>query len=602
MKSHSLKTQTGVGLIEVLITAIVIAVGLLAVASLQTSFLANSAVAKTRSEALALAEQKLEELRNNITVTVYNGQASSPSPEAIDGTNAAFKRSWVIQAINKDDGLPDKTANANAPNLKKISVCVSWDSPGTDCLSVPSDKKVNVVTEMAFLDPAKSALYAGQVASGGTMAVPSPRQNASEDVASENVDATTPTPLPGKAEASFNGDGTMPSSFQIKGEDGGTYTLKQITDAKPATHYYAAKFGNGIIAIYLCTPNGSGALTCEYIQNHFGGVPLRIAGTVYSTNFPNSKFDNALDNVRVAWSSSEVHYCYNGPKLKYSSDDMAYHYMAYECVFAGNCNATGDGVNGCFADSDVSDAQINDKKVGPGGEYGELGLIGVKDSQSSREQVCFLEDTTDPLTSVLLAASGSEVVNENYLFAVTKRSYMTRRIKRKGSGNEQKTEGINRSYTNHNFLIVNRGSGSSANSQCWSKAVANKLVLAPRQIVRVLNESGQPNKVMTEMSYHGKSGTAKLVLGAITGSSTDLALYMPETGSCYLNNNLTLFNSPVSYACVTSNNDWLPWTGLSIVGGSQSYPGTSPAVYASCNKPYLSLVDLSLCVWPLGYN
>jgi type IV pilus modification protein PilV len=585
MKPFSFKLQTGIGLIEVLITAVVIAVGLLAVASLQTNFMASSGDSKTRSEALALAEQKIEQFRNNIIVGEYNSLETGTHDDPdnpISGTNTSFTRSWVIS-----DADPAITGS-DAPNRKKISVQVSWDNDGNGAV-INSDEKVNLVTEIAFLDPAKSAMYAGEVV-GGSMAVPSPRQNASEDVASENVNAKTQTPLPATVTATLV-NGALPPTITVTGTDGGTYVLSPISTELPTTHYYATAFGNGIIGVFLCTDAGN----CTYIQNHFGGVPLRIAGTVYSTS------GNGLDHIQVAWSSSEVRSCYNGTKVRNpTSGTLIYDSMAYECVFAGNCNQTANGINNCYPDSDVSDSQINARKVGPGGEYGEVGLIGVDDQGGNREQVCFLEDTTDPATSPLLNVSGSNVQNESYMYAVTKRSYATRRITHSNSINKQKSEGINRSYTNHNFLIIARGSGSTANQQCNLKAGSPRNIqLAPREIIRVLNEDGEPNQVLAGTTYSGASGTAQHLTGSVTGSATDLKLYIPETGGCFLNNNTNSSTPATLYACAVASN--APTSSLSsgvnIYGGSAEHPGVSPAVFASCTKK-----DSTTCNWLANFS
>jgi hypothetical protein len=585
MKPFSFKSQTGIGLIEVLITAVVIAVGLLAVASLQTGFMASSADSKTRSEALSIAERKLEELRNNITATGYNAlpAAPNPDPETVIGTNATFYRTWAI--TDADPSI----SGADAPNRKKISVRVHWDNDGNGA-TINSDEKVNVVTEIAFLDPAKSAMYAGGLETGGSMAVPSPRQNASEDVASENVNAKTQTPLPATVTATLV-NGALPATISVTGSNGNIYILTPITTELPATHYYATAFGNGIIGVYLCTDTGN----CTYIQNHFGGVPLRIAGTVYSTS------GNTLDNIRVAWSSSEVRSCYNGPKIRNpTSGTLIYHSMPYECVLAGNCNETANGVNNCYADEFVTDSQINSRKVGPGGEYGEVGLLGVDDQGGDSEQVCFLEDTTDPATSPLLQASGSNVQNENYLYAVTKRSYAARRITRSNSINKQKSEGINRSYTNHNFLIIARGSGGTANQQCNLKAGSPRNIqLAPREIIRVFNEDGETNQVLAGTTYSGAAGTAKTLTGNVTGSATDLKLYIPETGACFLNNNSHPTTAATLYVCAVASDapTSSASSGVKIYGGSAEHPTESPSVFAACTKK-----DSTTCNWLGNYN
>ena len=82
--THSAKNSTGIGLIEVLITTVVVAVGLLAVASLQGDLIGGSRSNKTRAEAQALANTKIEQLRDTIekaNATGYTALASSTANE-----------------------------------------------------------------------------------------------------------------------------------------------------------------------------------------------------------------------------------------------------------------------------------------------------------------------------------------------------------------------------------------------------------------------------------------------------------------------------------------------------------------------------------------
>jgi type IV pilus modification protein PilV len=574
MKHSLTKIQKGIGLIEVLIATIVIAVGLLSVASLQGSFVSSSGVSKTHSEALVLAEKKLEMLRNNVTATEYNALAAGAFTDAgnpIAGTNASFTRSWTI-------------TGADAPNRKRVSMQVGWDSNGDGDVT-DADEIVNVVTEMAWIDPAKSTQYVSTNAIGGSSSVASPRQNASEDVASINVIGGTALSIPSGVTA-----GTATSISVIippttSYPNGGSGTLVQVA---PGSHFYTLTNNTfvtpGVIAVFLCTT------TCTHIQNHFGGVVHQITGTVYSTS------SNGFTNIKVAWTSSSVNDCYNGTVSTDSgSGSNHYRYRPYECIYAGNCNATADGENGCFADTIVSDAQINTRNVGPGGEYGDVGLLGVDDQGGNREQVCLLEDTVDPATSPLLDVSGSEVLNENYLYSVTKRFYSGRRIKHNASINDQKSEGINRSYTNHNFLVVSRGTGASANQTCNLNAVAKSISLAPREIFKILDE-GLPNTSLAETAYAGAAGTAKTftwtLLANVANSATKLKLIIPDEGNCYLNNN-TSTAAATAYVCAVPPGT----TSVAIKGGSNEYPTLNPAVWASCTK-----TDTAPCIWPTNFT
>ncbi len=582
MKHSIIKTQKGIGLIEVLIATVVVAVGLLAVASLQGKFMSSSGGSKTRAEAQVLAEQRLEALRNNVTSTGYrdlnaDSVADAATITATDnpvGTNTTFTRTWTIT----DVAPPVPPFTAADPKLRKISVQVGWDANGDGTIT-PPDEAVNVVTEMAWIDPAKAAEYAAANASGGTSSVASPRQNASEDVAAEKVIGGTALTIPSGVTAgtATSINVTVPATTT---SGAGSVTIYQVG---PGSHYYTLTDSSfvspGVIAVFLCTT------TCTHIQNHFGGVVHRIAGTVHSTS------SNGFTNIKVAWTSSSVNDCYNGDITVVSgSGSNQYRYRPYECIYAGNCNATADGVNGCFADSIVSDDQINARKVGPGGEYGDVGLLGVDDQGGDREQVCLLEDTVDPATSPLLTPSGNTVLNENYLYSVTKRFYAARRIKRNtaASINDQKTEGINHSYTNHNFLVISRGTGNTANQLCNLKAAAKAIRLAPREIFKTLDQSAS-NTVLAITDFVGATGTAKTLTGTVTSDSTKLKLIIPDEGNCYLNNNTAPTSAATAYACAVPNGT----ASVDIKGGSNEYPTITPnAVFASCTK-----TDATTCNW-----
>ena len=167
--------------------------------------------------------------------------------------------------------------------------------------------------------------------------------------------------------------------------------------------------------------------------------------------------------------------------------------------------------------------------------------------------------------------------------AVSKRFYAARRIF-DDTVNKEKTEGINRSYRNHNLLIIERGSGASASEKCHDEAVANAFILAPREIIRVLDENS-PNTALTSITYAGAAGTANTVTGDITGSQTDLSLYISEIGTCYIKR-----TSPVNgYACVVSNGVVNP----TISGVSEEHrTPVNPSVFATCT---------GTCNWPSNF-
>lgn len=579
MFNLNVQKQRGIGFIEVLITTIVVAVGLLAVASLQTKLMSGSGNSKTRAEALALAEQKIEDVRNQITKAGYTSLTAATSSDSVTGTNASFTRSWTIT---------DNTAFlSSAPARKKISVKVSWGNA--------ADEKVNLVTEMAWIAPSKTALYASENSGSGAGATPSPRQNASEDVASENVIGTNMAIV--GIDGNTAGTAGTDSTLSVENDGGVVITIYQVA---PGSHFYTATrdpdntvlnlIEEGVIAVFLC--QGS---TCTHIQNHFGGAVLRIKGTVYSTT------SNGLSDIKVAWTSSTVNACYNGSITRTpDSGTLQYNSMPYECVFAGNCNATanrtrtasGDHATdpGCFTTSVVSDAQINSRNVGPGGEYGDVGLLGVVDRTGRREEVCFLEDTA-PSSTVINTLSGSRIsLNENYLLPVTKRFYTSRRISSNGSVNSQKSEGINQSFDNHNLLIIDRSSSNSSSGSCNQIANVSPtgfgFILAPRKIIRTFNESATNNNtVVSESIHYAAAGDALVTTGTINSShKTDLDFYAGYHGSCYIK------SDDSAYACVFPAGT----TAATIKGGSTTFPNpnTDPQSFGSCSP-----LPTATCEW-----
>ena len=450
----------------------------------------------------------------------------------------------------QDLGIISRVAfTADAPARREVSVKVGWDENG-DGDTVDEGEFVVLTTEIAWVDPVDSALHATQQVPS-PVSTPSPRQDASEDVASEDVIGTD---LIITGDGIFTGVAGTDASLEvtIPPSDPDPGTLLNVHQVASGSHYYTAVEDNlptieaGVIAVFLCD-NGK----CSHVQNHFGGVVHFVMGTVYTTQ--------SLSDIKVAWSSSDVNACYNGPK---DTTGDPYNTMAYECVYAGNCDATDPGTRtatgpfatetGCFADSVVSDADIKLRNVGPGGEFGALGLLGVDDKVKG-EQVCFLEDTVDPSDTLLDYTSGG-VSNEDYLLPVTKRDYVTRGFD-SDRENQQHSQGINRSYRNHNFLFDARAKGPNPNRHCHdivtgftypalSAATSSSLSIAPRDIVRVLNV-GEVNVVELSTAFPSTTGTAITYRGVSSKAEKNHRMYIPEKGVCFVNKKTGL-----DYICV----------------------------------------------------
>lgn len=107
----------GFGLIEILITIVVIGVGLLTIAGLYSRTMSASVVSKQRSEAVVIAESMLEQLRGTVYANIVSGYDSIAAVSG-SGSSAAYQRSWTV------------TSNTN-PAYRDVAMTVTWsDSQG----------------------------------------------------------------------------------------------------------------------------------------------------------------------------------------------------------------------------------------------------------------------------------------------------------------------------------------------------------------------------------------------------------------------------------------------------------------------------------------
>ncbi|TKB44260.1 type IV pilus modification PilV family protein [Thalassotalea mangrovi] len=135
----------GFGLIEVLIALAILAVGLLAVAVFQSSVVEDSNDNKARAEAIALAQQRLEEMRNytgDVTdidefQDLYALTLGFANQTSIKGTNAQFSRQEQITQV---------------ADTRQISVMVSWVSAENET------HEVQLQTELGFKSPSITGL------------------------------------------------------------------------------------------------------------------------------------------------------------------------------------------------------------------------------------------------------------------------------------------------------------------------------------------------------------------------------------------------------------------------------------------------------------
>ena len=142
---HFFHKQRGISLIEALIAITVLSLGMLSIAKFQGDLTASSGTTKARAEAIKLAQDKIEELRNLILRAQYDAVADGDDNPV--GTNTVFDREWTV--------------TPSGSRMMQIAVTVSWDDPRGE------SQAVGLSSIIAWDDPALSAGFASGEASGG---------------------------------------------------------------------------------------------------------------------------------------------------------------------------------------------------------------------------------------------------------------------------------------------------------------------------------------------------------------------------------------------------------------------------------------------------
>jgi len=131
----------GFSLLEALISFVIIAVGMLALAKFQADSLDSNADAKARTEALNFAQDQIERLRNLEDPADFTARlASGSGSDTANGNHASYTRSWTIRQVA-------------VPAHAEVAVTVSWaDSSGTT-------QSVNLSSYIGQVQPEKTGQY-----------------------------------------------------------------------------------------------------------------------------------------------------------------------------------------------------------------------------------------------------------------------------------------------------------------------------------------------------------------------------------------------------------------------------------------------------------
>ena len=111
------KNENGFSLIELLIAMAILAVGMLAAASMQYSSIRNNAKGNIYTQANMLAKSQLEALKNQDIDALVVGTYNDPSPLDVNGQpGGIYNRSWTITNFGDQS--------------RRIAVTVQWTKRG----------------------------------------------------------------------------------------------------------------------------------------------------------------------------------------------------------------------------------------------------------------------------------------------------------------------------------------------------------------------------------------------------------------------------------------------------------------------------------------
>ena len=137
----TLSRMGGFSLIEALISFVIIAVGMLALAKFQSASVESNTDSKVRTEALNLAQSRLEIFRSLEDEAAFQARlATSTGVDATEGNHTRFFRSWSI------------TRQAT-PDRAEVDVIVRWsDRSGTS-------QSVNLSSSISEVNPSKTGQF-----------------------------------------------------------------------------------------------------------------------------------------------------------------------------------------------------------------------------------------------------------------------------------------------------------------------------------------------------------------------------------------------------------------------------------------------------------
>lgn len=509
MKKNPSAFSRGIALVEVLVAAFVVGVGLMALSSLQGDFVSNSRENKVRAEAQNLANAKLEEFRDRIVKTCVGDecsgvetfdsiQSSASEGEGITGITESFKRRWIV-------------TNETNPERKSVRVDVCWPA---NC-QFTGNNIVVVRTDLAFVSLETSLKAANQLLSNKTgigMGGGISLSGGSADDISKIKQLSAPATV-GSVQT-IDGE-----TYIVQGPAGGQ--SKNALLAKSCSGLN--DFENGLKTKRLDHDNETGKEAIELYESRTvggtdyciprlrfnGGVIIRIRGSVHSGVTVDSGKKKTLLSVDIfdVGGAERGAYCFFNPSPDATS-------APYTCYVGGNCKDFAGTPATSEADVTNCLGPYSAAKVLPGGWMGKIGLRGIAGGEKDPDNntvnpynVCFKDELLGPPETRDIARSYHAVRND-------------------------RDEGINRSYACQDFLIIeNQANDKKFHEVCLAQAEAiggfNRAYKLKERIIASGSNVYEPIEDVTDCS--GAVGTPYTFYGGISGVPVLGDLSVPET-------------------------------------------------------------------------
>jgi len=258
MKHHSLEAERGFTLIEAVVAALLFALALLGLAQLQGTMTLFASDSRMRTQALNLAQQKMEDLRQFSHQSDYYALPCDGS-DTPSGTNTSFNRTWTL---NPCPHPPDTT---NEAPYKQANVTVKWTDPKGQ------EQTVQLTSYISRNDPVREGVTliasGGGGGGGGSSSSSSSSDSSSSSStsgSSSTIDGSTATTA-----ATTPTTATPPTTTVVTTTTICTTTItakpKQGNDTVTCATCSACVPGTG--SRYTCTSTASSGTTISLVSN-----------------------------------------------------------------------------------------------------------------------------------------------------------------------------------------------------------------------------------------------------------------------------------------------------------------------------------------------